>query len=243
MTLLHRLLHRSGELSFLPGIAEADRNDVRHDWLNEWIGPAVHASRVLDVGCWVGRTLQWAQLAGAREVGGVDLDGPWLAAAHRRVPDAQIFAVDNLCEIDSSRVGMWDVVLFLETLEHLPRGSESTVMRALAEIIRPGGFLVLSTPTANVSALLDPAWTLFGHRHYRVGTLESLATAAGVVVREKKFSGNTYTSLDSLVMYGFNWILKRNYEGRNWLAERGNVGLMNDWGATRTSTWLLAEVL
>ncbi len=62
----------------------------------------------------------------------------------------------------------FDKVLYLEVMEHLPRGTEVLALREIRRVLRPGGMLVMSTPNWHVLACAsDPAYWLRDHRHYR----------------------------------------------------------------------------
>jgi len=66
----------------------------------------------------------------------------------------------------------FDKIVFLEVLEHLPRETEQRALAELYRILKKGGTLVLSTPNdTRLTRLLDPAWWLIEHRHYRRAAL------------------------------------------------------------------------
>lgn len=107
--------------------------------------PGPDAPRVLDVGCGGGFLLE--RLAGRGYAGvGVDLSPESVAIANRRLE--AIGAADRLrAEVGSAYEpppGPFDVVTLTDVLEHLedPRAC----LRALRDVLAPGGLLVVSTP-------------------------------------------------------------------------------------------------
>jgi 2-polyprenyl-3-methyl-5-hydroxy-6-metoxy-1,4-benzoquinol methylase len=198
MNLLARFTKRSGELVFNPeadSVEAVQRLDVpRYGWVARWVKRwGLPEGRVLDLGCWTGGFLATLRTeVNWREVWGVDLDGPWLDVARQIVPKGTFVPIESLLNLRESVVGQFDLVFFLETIEHLPRGSEGQALHAIADVVAPGGSLVLSTPYASVLTPLDPAWILLGHRHYRRTTLQTLLEAAGFVVEEVGYVGNLY---------------------------------------------------
>ena len=100
---------------------------------------------VLDVGC--GSAGSYFALAergrGLRRYLGVDIDVDRLS---RRIPRAEFRQVD-LRRADEIGLGQFDVVLCLEVIEHLI--DHEQVMRLIARSCRPGGMLLLSTPSVD----------------------------------------------------------------------------------------------
>lgn len=121
---------------------------------------------VLDVGC--GPGYGTALLAGrARWCLGLDADPAALAyaRAHYRRPNLAFarMRAERLALPD----GVIDVVTCFEVLEHLP--DEDALLGELARVLRPGGWLLLSTPNRLVD---EPHMRSIGLRHpYHVNLL------------------------------------------------------------------------
>lgn len=103
-------------------------------------------TRVLDVGCGVGR---WSRLLAARgaTVTGVDLSPTMIAEAQRRAGEA---GLANRCRFlvqDSSRLDLgesFDLILCVTVLQHmLDVGALSSALRAIASHLAPTGRLVV----------------------------------------------------------------------------------------------------
>ncbi|MFQ5909284.1 MAG: methyltransferase domain-containing protein [Thermoplasmata archaeon] len=83
------------------------------------------------------------------------------------------------------RKASFDVVVFSEVLEHLPRGSEMTALREISGVLAKGGTMILTTPIDTlVYTLSDPYFFFRGHRHYRKRALLDMLQEAGFAVED-----------------------------------------------------------
>ncbi len=244
--LARRVLRRSGQLTFdvtldsdQPGTV-----DPRHAWLADWIGSRLRRARVADVGCWTGQLLAWAREQGAAYAVGIDLEGPWLDVARRRPEIDRLIGLPSLQAMPSELLGSCDLLFFLETLEHLPRGTEADSLATLATMLAPTGQLIMSTPLAGTAALLDPAWLLVGHRHYRLVTLDAMLTASGLSVQEIRYSGNLWTSAATCCFYFRKHLLRLRGRPRRhkWLRVEPATGLQTARRWSSTSVWIRARL-
>ncbi|MHB8395120.1 MAG: class I SAM-dependent methyltransferase [Candidatus Dormibacteria bacterium] len=240
--LLERIRTRSGRLSFSAVADHAQPADPpqRLVWASRLALP-VAGRRIADIGCWTGGLLALLVPLAPAELVGVDVSGPWLAVAEDTIPSATFLEVSSLTDIPSSLHRRFDVVFFLETLEHLPRGSQSSAVRTLASLLVPGGKVVLSTPAAGLSALLDPAWYLVGHRHYRLGGLVELLASAGLECAACHYSGNWWTSLDTSLLYVYKHLLRRTYSSPSAIAARASTDLYARRRLDSTNVWIEAR--
>ena len=210
--LVSRIWNRSGKLAFVPEVDAATHAEIpdRYRWAASW-ARSLKGKRVADVGCWTGGFLEHLAAASQpNELVGIDLRGPWLEEARARNPAITYVPVDSLVSPLGNHLHGFDTVFFLETLEHLERGSESQVLKNLAKVLVPSGELILSTPAAGLAAITDPAWFLVGHRHYAPRRLVKLCEDAGLVIREVAYSGNSWSILDLNRLYLFKHVLRRH---------------------------------
>lgn len=192
----------------------------------------------MDVGCWTGGLLKLLVPFEPSELMGIDLTGPWIRAAGETVPSARFLEVATLSDLPPSLEHHFDVVMLLETLEHLPRGSESSAISALAALLAPGGSLILSTPAAGIASPLDPAWLLTGHRHYRLTTLATIFSSAGLDIQRVHYSGNFWTSLDTFMLYFSKHVLRRAYKSPAIVSSHEPPGLYQRRRPTSANIWL-----
>ncbi len=107
---------------------------VAHD-LAERVGQG----RLLEVGCANGSFLRAAREA-SFEVQGVE---PGDSAA-QLARDAGLPVLTGILDDPAIEIGAWDVVVLLQTVEHLPSPEPS--FARLLTLLRPGGTLLLTTP-------------------------------------------------------------------------------------------------
>ena len=127
--------------------------------------------RLLDVGCADGYFLEMARADGW-EVMGVEVSEEMAAKASGRLNIPIVTSVDRLLPVEFDAITMWEV------LEHLP--DPVAELQCLAQRLRPGGFLMLSTPNAgHWQALRAPeTWTAYcPPAHLVLFTADSLQLA------------------------------------------------------------------
>jgi 2-polyprenyl-6-hydroxyphenyl methylase / 3-demethylubiquinone-9 3-methyltransferase len=127
-------------------------NPLRANWIDE--RAPVAGKRLIDVGCGGGILAEAMAIRGA-DVTGIDMgEGP--------LSVARLHQLESGVEIDYRRCtaeqmaqeapAQFDVVCCLEMLEHVP--DASAVIRACADLVRPGGDLFFSTINRNPKAYL-----------------------------------------------------------------------------------------
>ncbi len=102
--------------------------------------------RILDVGCGGGILSEALAKEGA-QVMGLDLSDTAIQVAkqHARQQKLEIdYRYESVEQIARERPGSFDVVTCMEMLEHVPEPARA--MGEMSRVLRPGGFLVLSTP-------------------------------------------------------------------------------------------------
>lgn len=168
----------------------------RYAWAARWVA----GKRVLDAAC--GEGYGSAMLAQSAEtVIGVDLSEAGIAHARQRYATGNLrFEQANCLKLPLPAASV-DVVVSFETLEHLAEHDE--LLREFRRVLRPGGFLALSSPDRKtysddtgydnpfhvrelyrpeLEALLArhfPAWRLFGQKLAFQSLLWSLAADQG----------------------------------------------------------------
>jgi SAM-dependent methyltransferase len=165
---------------------------------------------VLDVGCGFGWFELYALDHDVRRVIGVEPDGQDLETARRHIRDERAeFTVGSATGLPLRDESV-DTVVCWEVLEHLPAGSERAAFAEFRRVLRPGGVLYLSTPYASWRArLLDPAWWLIRHRHYRLDELARRVDDAGLESELLEVRGRAWQIAAILNLYVAKWVFRR----------------------------------
>lgn len=128
-------------------------NPLRLNWIDGYSPLA--GKRVLDVGCG-GGILADAMARKGAHVLGIDLAVKSLRVAELHAMEAgtenvqyQEIAVEDLA---AQRAGEFDVVTCMEMLEHVP--DPASVVTALGRLVKPGGWVFLSTLNRNAKSFL-----------------------------------------------------------------------------------------
>ena len=125
---------------------------LKRDRLPRWIDEIPKDARILDAGCAQGNYLEMLSRVGFTNLTGVDLSEQLLADARRRLPQAQLIRADIREWLQEARSGSFEVVLFHDVLEHLPREDTIEVLRGFYRLLAPGGRLSVRVP--NMSCLI-----------------------------------------------------------------------------------------
>ncbi len=128
-------------------------NPLRLDWING-LAP-LHGKRVLDVGCG-GGILSDAMARRGAQVLGIDLATKSLRVAQLHALEAQTPRVEyrevSVEALAAEQPGSFDTITCMEMLEHVP--DPGSVVRACAQLVKPGGWVFFSTINRNTKAFL-----------------------------------------------------------------------------------------
>jgi SAM-dependent methyltransferase len=160
--------------------------------------------KVLDVGCSSGWLSEHALNTGFTTYVGIDR----AIVGAERAPAGMAFVTGSALELpfhDES----FDAVCLFDVVEHLPRGSESRALSEVRRVLRSGGKLYFSTPSASpVHTLLDPVWCL-GHRHYRRITIRRLLQSGGFAIDRLFVAGGVVECLDHIRLLVYKHVIRR----------------------------------
>jgi 2-polyprenyl-6-hydroxyphenyl methylase / 3-demethylubiquinone-9 3-methyltransferase len=128
-------------------------NPLRLDWIQGLI--SLEGKRVLDVGCGGGILADSMARRGA-DVLGIDLATKALKVAQLHAIEAETQGV-SYREISAEALAAeqptsFDVVTCMEMLEHVP--DPSLIVKACADLVKPGGYVFFSTINRNAKAFL-----------------------------------------------------------------------------------------
>ncbi|MCU5783962.1 3-demethylubiquinone-9 3-methyltransferase [Alcanivorax balearicus MACL04] len=129
-----------------------DINPLRLNYIDERVD--LPGKRVIDIGCGGGLLSEGMARRGAT-VTGIDMGEAPLAVArlHAEQSGVEVEYLQTPAEdIAAERAGQYDVVTCLEMLEHVP--DPSSVIRACAALVKPGGQVFFSTINRNPKSFL-----------------------------------------------------------------------------------------
>ncbi|WP_431097530.1 bifunctional 2-polyprenyl-6-hydroxyphenol methylase/3-demethylubiquinol 3-O-methyltransferase UbiG [Polaromonas aquatica] len=128
-------------------------NPLRLGWIDGQV--PLKGLRVLDVGCGGGILADSMARKGA-EVLGIDLATKALKVAQLHALEAQTESVQyrevSAEALAAEQPGSFDVVTCMEMLEHVP--DPSSIVKACAALVKPGGHVFFSTINRNAKAFL-----------------------------------------------------------------------------------------
>jgi len=166
--------------------------------------------RILDIGCGFGWFENSAIKQKVKNIVGMDISEEELKIAGA-VNNASVnFVVGSAISLPFKN-NTFDTVVSWEVIEHIPKHTEPKMFSEVYRVLKPGGFFFCSTQHANfISTILDPAWWLIGHRHYRTETLISLIESSGLKVQQYYLKGGLFSIVYTLNLYISKWIFRRD---------------------------------
>jgi 2-polyprenyl-6-hydroxyphenyl methylase / 3-demethylubiquinone-9 3-methyltransferase len=146
--LAHRWWDATGEFKPLHAI-----NPLRLDWIDS--SAHLVGKNVLDVGCGGGILADSMARRGANVLG-IDLSNKALKVAQLHAIEAQtpniIYRESSAENLAVEQPAQYDIVTCMEMLEHVPE--PTSVVKACATLVRPGGWVFFSTINRNAKAWL-----------------------------------------------------------------------------------------
>ena len=128
-------------------------NPLRLDWISS-LSP-MNGLKVLDVGCGGGILSDSMARKGATVLG-IDLASKALKVAQLHALEAQTQGVEyreiSAEALAAEQPGTFDMVTCMEMLEHVP--DPAAVVKACADLVKPGGYVFFSTINRNAKAFL-----------------------------------------------------------------------------------------
>lgn len=171
-------------------------------------------SKILDIACGTG---YGSVVLDSKDYLGIDVDPKTVEEASKNYGKFGKFEVGNALNIDKKSAS-FDAVISLETIEHISREKHPEYMDELLRVLKPGGYLAISTPNKDYSykkRLIRRGWTNPYHKveystHEFLRFLESYNDRMNII--DVEFLGNP-------------WNFSRNYFVMGILAILNAVGL------------------
>lgn len=165
------------------------RIEITVDLVREAVSRQQNPPQILDLGCGQGHiTERIRQALKSAEITGLDYSVSAIEYAHEHFPEID-FAVGDAYESPYAR-GFFDVVVCNNLWEHVP--DPLFLLSKIKRIIRPGGYLVVSTPSryriANLERVLKGKPVALMSRHhvteYTVGQVKEQLRYGGFEVKK-----------------------------------------------------------
>lgn len=132
--------------------------------------PQDKSGLIIDVGCGTGRTLDFLKSEGYQSIEGVDTDaGQVKIASDKQLPAKHV--TDSSAYL-KEKGAVASCVLCLDVLEHVPKTSQIDFLKAIFQVLKPTGQLILTVPNANSS--LATRWRYIDWTHETSFTEHSL---------------------------------------------------------------------
>lgn len=224
--------HLRGLLRLKPYSDSVDeRLTARHELSLRLATAQPFAARILDIGCSSGWFEYLCSTQLRSSVCGVEISPAMLEQAKQNAPDAE-FIAGSVFALPFGD-GVFDGAVMFEVIEHVPRHREIEALREVRRVVKPGSWLLLSTPYAHpISRLLDPAW-YFGHRHYSQSRIGSLLASANFKPIDSMVRGGLWDLGGTIALYIFKWLLKaepplknafEEHRAREFLSDQEGIG-------------------
>lgn len=178
---------------------------------------------LLAVGCGAGEGLEYFSNKGYQTFG-IDVSDSHIERLYKEEKTVALGSATNI-PFQSSQ---FDIVLFLEVIEHLPEGTEDEALDEIKRVLKKGGNLILSTPNKGTLQKLDssnilPKLAQFPiirgyikhiysdqklselssrahHRHYSRTELRELLKSTGFLIRDINYRKTGLSEISSILV-------------------------------------------
>lgn len=119
-------------------------------------------NRVLEIGCGRGFYVNaLAEFPQVKRVDGIEIEPTYLAQAKQAIRSKKVHLLEASAYALPYSDQSFDMVLLTEVLEHLT--DEKQALREIKRVLKPGGWLVITVPSADYPFLWDPLNWLLTH--------------------------------------------------------------------------------
>ena len=128
-------------------IAEGFSETRQHPWpeFDAFVSYLKPDFKVLDLGCGNGRLYGFLKKLSLNSYVGVDQSEGLLLHARKQFPDA-VFLEGDMAELSRLKLpqSSFDAVFMMASFHHLPKSDQLSVLKAVRERLKPGGFLFMT---------------------------------------------------------------------------------------------------
>ncbi|MEJ5349316.1 MAG: methyltransferase domain-containing protein [Desulfosoma sp.] len=117
--------------------------------LPAWLDRIPKNARILDAGCATGYLLGLLYELGYTQLTGVDISKEMTDTARQRLPATIVIHCEDIFDFVTSLADeSFDLILFHQVIEHIPREQIIDLLRHFHRCLSPGGWLSVTTPNA-----------------------------------------------------------------------------------------------
>lgn len=152
------------------------------------------------------------------------------------------FSVNSVLDMKKYHEKKFDIAVFLEVIEHIPKGTELIALKNINKSLKMHGQLILSTPNKNFFAItLDPAYFLIGHRHYSFEELQKMLGKTGFKVNHYEIKGGFAELMSMNFYYVFKHVLRSRKTGLKMFEEQRNKEFLDPKYSGFSNIFVVAE--
>jgi len=219
------------------------RASYQHEHVVKTYLKHIQNKKVLDAGCWTGTMEKQITSMGIKtNIVGIDENKDALKVATKNFPKFKFercSLTEPSTEFLTKYSSYFDSIIYLDVIEHIPKGTEVQVMEFFHKVLKPGGVIILSTMLDHPLNFIDPGWFV-GHRHYKVKQIEMFLKKSKFKTLELLKIGNLAWDFDLLLLYIYKHVFKKEYKTSNFMFKRILKGLQPPQ-KTATRIYALAQ--
>ena len=196
------------ELHYLKGFEQVSP-DVFHEITFDFTKEFLKNNSCLNIGCWTGGFESLVGESSKSFLVSVDIDKEALKTAKSSMPEANFIRAE--AQKLPFRDASFDVATMFYVIEHLPKEKEFLILEEIKRVLNKEGKLIIVTHNYHwFGNLLDIAYWVVGHRHYKINLLKKMLNEAGFSIDKLQLKGNFITTISSPFFYLFKYLFKKN---------------------------------
>lgn len=143
--------------------------------------PESRSIKIVDIGSGYGHLLRYLLELGYKNIGCVDIDSELLLSVKNHFGNSlDFYANQDACDFLSNNTGQFDLITFIDVIEHFSLTDAQKLMKVAFNALRPGGRVIIRTPNmANILGTYSRYMDLTHYHGYTEYSLMQLLESAG----------------------------------------------------------------